>query len=285
MLLLLDPYVDVILALALAYLSLQIVQALFGPLTGITVVGKYIAEAIHAISQAVTNACGKIVHPVDIAVGQSLAGIANLVNKFAGMIRSHARLIAESASVIALVAAAYHGIRSLAHGLHGTFQGIESRIKTLEREYHGIEHRVKTLTRELARGIGHDLRIHMKALEKQLDYVDNKVIPAIRSDVATAEGEISNLYEWAKGKADIVGLGTLAGAIAVALSALGLDWIKCKEGKNLYNQRGCGMWSDLGSLLGLAFIAAEIASLDELIGVAQNVTEDIVKGVEDLLQV
>ena len=285
MVLLLDPYVDAILVLALAYLSLKIVQALFGPLGGIPALGKYINEAIHAVSQSISHACGEILQPIDVEIGRSLAGVASLVNRFAGFIRGHARAIAEAAGVVAALAHAYSGLRSLARDLHRGFAGIEAGVKTVEREFHGIEHRVKTLERLLTHGIGHDLRLHIKALEKELGHVENKTIPAIQSDVATADSAISNLYDWAKGKADLIGIGTFAAAIGVALSKLGLDWIKCKEGKDLYNQRGCAMWSDLSALLGVAFIAAEVASLEELIGVAQTVTEDGVKGAETLLKV
>lgn len=285
MLLLLDPYVDAILALALAYLSLKIVQALFGPLDGLPVIGGALAKLDHAISQSVANACGAIVHPIDVVVGGSFSKIASLIRRVGGVIRSHAQVLAEASSLIAALALAYHAVRSLSHDLHSRFSGIDTRIRSVEKEFHGIEHRVKSLEHDLTKGIGHDLRLSLQADEKALHHLERKVIPSIRGDVATAEGEIGNLFDWIRGKADIIGAGTFAGAVAAVLSLAGLDWIACKSRSSVNGKSGCALWNDLEGLLQVAAIPLEIASLVELIKVAQQVTPDIVNGVENLLDV
>ena len=282
MLLLLDPYVDVILALALAYLSLKIVQALFGPLNGLPVVGGAIAKLDHAISQSLSNACGQIVHPVDIAVGGSLAGIASLVNKCSGFIRRHARLLEDASGLIAALAFAYHGIRSLAHELHGRFAGIESGVKTLEREFHGIEHRVKTLERDLTKGIGHDLRTSVHDLTREVGHIEHSALPAIRAADAQADTAISNLYAWARGKADLIGIGTFAGAVALALTALGLDWLKCKENPFRNNAKACGLWSVLGRVLGLAAFLTIAFDFQEFVDASEQVAQFVGKAVGEL---
>lgn len=281
MLLLLDPYVDVILALALAYLSLLLVKALFGPLGGIPVVGSKIAALEHAISQSVANACGSVVRPVDVAVGKSLAGIAGLVNRVAGFVGDVGRVIFGTAETVAALVYAFSGVRALAHELHGAFRGIEHGVKTLEREFHGIEHRIKALEHDLTKGIGHDLRLALHQTEKEVAHIEHKALPAIRAADAQAESAISNLYDWAKGKADLIGIGTFAGAIAVALSALGLDWIKCKEGKNLYKQHGCGMWSLIGNLLGLAGFLTIAFDFREFVSASDTVASFIGTTVAD----
>lgn len=285
MLLLLDPYVDVILALALAYLALKIVQALFGPLGGIPVVGSKIVALEHAIAQSIASACGSIVHPVDVAVGRSLAGVAGLVNRAARFFRdTGGALLGVSALTVAL-AEAYHAIRAVAHSLHSRFAGIESGVKSLEREFHGIEHRVKTLEHEVTKGIGHDLRIGLAQTEKEVAHIEHRVIPSLRTAEADAEHAISNLYDWIRGKADILGAGTFVGAVTAVLSLVGLDWLACRSRSNVNGKSGCALWNDLEALLQTAIIGAEIASLAELIAVAQKVTPDVVSGAEKLLDV
>ena len=251
MLLLLDPYVDVILALALAYLSLQIVKALFGPLDGLPVVGAYIAKLDHAISQSVANACGTIVHPVDIAIGRSLAGIASLISRVGIFFRSAARVGFGTAELAAALAYAYHGVRSLSHDLTARFHGIDVRIRDLTKEWHGIEHRVTALENDLTKGIGHDLRATVNALDKELARVEHTVIPSLREAEAEAQTAISDLYSWARGKADLIGIGTFAGAVAIALTALGLGGLRCSSLLRSLGSRGCGFWSGLENLLGL----------------------------------
>lgn len=282
MLLLLDPYVDAILALALAYLSLKIVQALFGPLAGLPVVGSALAKLDHAISQSVANACGNILHPIDIVVGGSLSKIASLFRRIGGVISSHARVLLESSELVAALALAYHGVRTLSHDLHARFHGIDAEIRSVEREFHGIEHRVKSLEHALTRGIGHDLRLSLKADEKALHHLERRVIPSIRGDVATVEGEVGNLFDWIKGKADIIGVGSFALAISAALAALGLDWLKCNELSNVTKKRGCGMWSQLDKLLGLAGLLAVGFDFKEFVDAASEVAGGIGTFVGDL---
>lgn len=265
MLLLLDPYVDAILALALAYLSLKIVQALFGPLDGLPVIGGALASLYHAISKSLANACGTILHPLDVAVGGSFSAIASLIRRVGGVVSSHARILFQSAALIEALALAYHGIRSLTHDLHGRFAGIDTTIKSLEREFHGIEGRVKSLQHDLTRGIGHDLRLSLKADERTLSHLEHKVIPAIRGDVATAEGEISNLYDWAKGKAALLGVGTFAFAVAAVIGADLLNGLKCPSLLKSLGSRGCGLWNGLEDILGLLFDAVLFADLCSVI--------------------
>lgn len=282
MLLLLDPYVDAILVLALAYLSLKIVQALFGPLTRLTGIGSLIASAEHAISQSLANACGTILHPIDIVVGGSLSKLASLFRRIAGVISSHARVLLESSELVAALALAYHGVRTLSHDLTARFHGIDAEIRSVGREFRGIEHRVKSLENDLTRGIGHDLRLSLQADEKALSHLERKVIPALRGDVATVEGEVGNLYDWAKGKAALIGVGTFSLAVAAALSALGFDWLKCKELGNLTQKRGCGLWSQLDKLLGLAGLLAVGFDFKEFVDAASEVAGGIGTFVGDL---
>lgn len=264
MLLLLDPYVDVILALALAYLSLQIVKALFGPLNGLPVVGSAIASAEHAITKSVTSFCGSVVHGADIAVGNSLHGIASMVNRLAGAIRHPAQILDQASTAVLGLSLAYHGLRELAHGLNKTFTGIDATVRTLGREFHGIEHRVRVIEHDIARGIGHDLRIGLQATEKELSHLERRVIPGIRSDVATADTAISNLYEWAKGKADLIGIGTFAAAVTAVIGKDLLQLFKCPTFLNKTLGRGCGLWNGLEDLFGLlldGFIFADLCAI------------------------
>lgn len=258
MLLLLDPYVDVILALALAYLSLKIVQALFGPLGGLPGVGGAIVSLEQSISRSVAHACGTIVQPVDIAVGKSLAGLAGLINRFSAVLRIHGRLIADIASFVPPFAIDLAALRALVHATVHANTGTAAQVKTLERELHGIEHQVKQLERDVSKGIGEDVLPKLRTLDREIAHIDNAELPAIRSNVGTADTAIGNLFDWIRGKADIIGAGTFVGAVTAALALVGNGWLGCKENPFSKSKTPCSLWGDLARfmpLLGLLVIA------------------------------
>lgn len=251
-LLLVNPYVDFILAAALAWLSLKIIQALFGNFTGIAFIGGAIKSAEKATAQAVTNACGHIANGIDKAVGGSIAWVATQVVRVGRALKEPAIAVAQASILIKAAVIAIHGLRSLIHRIEHVGSSAGAGVKTLTKEYHGIERRVKTLEREIGHGIGDDVLPRLKSLDKELDHLKNRVIPGIRAAANDAENEAGI----ALGKIESIpfpaGVTTWAEAVAVAIPALGLSWLECNSNPFKGNKNGCGLWSQLGKLLGLA---------------------------------
>lgn len=130
-----------------------------------------------------------------------------------------------------------------------------------------------------ARGIGADVLPRLKHLEHELNA---DVLPRIRSldkelnrDITnerkrakaaeqTLTHGIDNIWNWARSHPWTVVTDASVAAVAVALSRLGLDWIKCDAAKSLFQKRGCSLWSDLDKLLGLvagAFVLTDICAI------------------------
>jgi hypothetical protein len=264
-LLLLQPYLDVILALALAWLSLKIVQALFGPLAGIPAIGSAIVKLEKVIARSIANACGSIASGVDHVVGGSLHSIARLSDAIAGKVRQHANLLLGIASFLPPLAIAVSGIRALVRSIHTTSTHQGARIKKLEREYHGIEHQVKVLEREF-KGIDETgIRSQLKALDKEIAAIETQTIPAIRSRVAADEGAFAGLESWLGIKA---GVNYKAWSIALAttlLGALGLGGLRCSNFGRLLNKWGCGLGTLLDDLIGLALSALALEAVCEFL--------------------
>lgn len=242
-------------AFAFVWTVRQLMQALFGwlisILESIPAIGGKLAAPFKAAEQAVANSLGRAEASIDHTIGAAWHLLARYMDWLWREIRGHAVLLADITAGIVPLANAYHALRNLAHGLERRWHGIEAGVKTLTKQWHGIERRVHALERELAKGIGHDLRIHIKALDKELAHVENDVIPAIRAEERTAAAAIDNLYEWAKGKASLLGIGTFATAVATALGLEAWNLLRCSVFRNMWGRRGCGLWSDLESLLGL----------------------------------
>ena len=247
----LGPLVAAVVALGLAVLLTLLVLALINFLSSAPYIGGWIASKAVGLEQAISHALGQAFSGIDSFIGGCIHAAARVLDHLWNGYVATAHALLHTAEALARLSGAVGAVRAIAHRVTQLAHGIDRLQKELTRQFHGIEHRVKTLERDLARGIGHDLRIHIKALEKDLTKVENKVIPAIRSDVATAEGEITNLYDWAKGKASLLGVGTFAFAVAAILDTLGLGGIKCPSFGNMFNKRGCGMWNGLEDLLGL----------------------------------
>lgn len=276
-------------AFAVVYTLRKFIEALFTPLIHafgwVPVVGATIADGLRATESAVSSALGSAEGRIDQAIGASFHALAELTNWLWRELKAHATLLAAICAPIGVIISAIHAIRALVHQLHRGAHAVRSSVARLEKEYHGIEHRVKTLERDITKGIGHDLRIQVRGLEKELTHVENVVIPNVRGIAQTAENDVSALRKWVTDNVPLIGTATFVGAIAAALSALGLGWLRCNSNPFNNNKNACGLWGELADLLAIAAIPLELASLYELIGIAQNVTEEIVTVAEDVLKV
>lgn len=271
---------------AVVYAARHLVEALFKPI--IAVVGSIpglggaLSGVLSKIEQAISDAFGVVESKIDTALGASWHLTARYMDELWHAVENHARDILTLAELVAPFGSVIAAVRALAHGATSALHGIEHGVRDLRKLWQGIEHRVKQLEHDLTRGIGHDLRLSLKADEKALHHLEHKVIPSIRGDVATVEGEVGNLFDWIKGKADIIGVGSFALAVSAALAALGLDWLKCNELGNVTKKRGCGMWSQLDKLLGLAGLLAVGFDFKEFVDAASEVAGGIGTFVGDL---
>ena len=273
-------------AFGLVFVVRRFVRAIFGPIIAVASkvpgLGGVLSSALHAIEQAISNALGSAEHAIEHAMASSWHLLARYMDWLWREIRGNAYLLEHTLAGLVPLVAAYHLIRNLAHRLEKAWHGIEHGVKTLTKALHGIEHRVRSLERDLAKGIGHDLRLTVKALDKELHRVENKVIPAIQSAEADTQSALDNLYEWAKGKASLVGVGTFATAVTAVLAAVGLDWLACRSRDNVNGKKGCGLWDDIEGLLGLAVATAIAVDFEQFVHDAQAATEATIGAVKDV---
>jgi len=272
-LLLLNPYVDAILVIALGICIGGIMNSLTPFIAKIPWVGGSIANAVSGMAKAITHACGEILSPISHAVGGTLHAVSRLVDWSYSEFRRHAHLLLQLAETVAGLAFAFAALRSLVHRIEHAGAGVSGRIKTLEREWHGIEHRVKTLEQKIAQGIGHDLRIRIKALEKEYTGLRDSVIPGLRSGIKAAENEVTQLQQFIKALPGTRYLDWAAGIVTAALGIEILNLLRCPRAKSISNQRGCSMWGAMDDLLGLLALGIVAADFEELIHEAQDLTE------------
>lgn len=271
---------------AFVWAARKVIHALFSAVFGLIpkapVIGPALDSFLHGIERDVDNALGSVEAGIDGLMGASWHRFAELNRLLFHEFEKHALIGQLLAEAVSELTHGYHYVRNLAHEARALAEALPHRIKTLERELHGIEHGLKTFEREIRHGIGHDVLPRLKSLDHELSHIEHKTIPAIRAAERQADSAISNLYEWAKGKASLIGVGTFSVAVATALTALGLDWLRCKENPFRTAKDPCGLWTVLSKVLGLAGLLTVGFNFAEFVKAASEVAGGIGSFVGDL---
>jgi hypothetical protein len=269
------PLALVLFLIAVAVAIAYIMGTIGDVMRGIPVVGGYLADAAKSIGQAISGAAGYLENQVDHLVGVAWHWMARYFDRTLHHIEANAELTWRMAKDVAQLIYDHTGLRAITHDLTRGLHGIEHRVRTLEKEWHGIDTEVKSLERAIAQGIGHDLRIQIKALERDVAKIDHKVIPAIRSEVDAIPRELADVEAWVgKNFVTLTKSGLIAATLA-ALGYLGLSGLNCNALKNILGNRGCGLWNGLEDILGLLVDTALLANVCNLIGPFETIVGDV----------
>lgn len=235
------------LALAITYLLRHIADTV----RGIRIVGGYIADKIDGMAQALSNAAGSLENGVDKLIGASWHALARYTDDLWHAIAAQSQALLVLGQHIGSHVYNVTGLRSLVHHLERVWNGIEHGVKTLTRTVHRLGRRIARLEHDLAHGIGADVLPRIRSLDRALGRVEHKTIPALRGEVATLEGDVTALGEYIRANFLSNATEAVTAAVAVALAALGLGGLRCNTLGNMMKRRGCGLWGDLESILGL----------------------------------
>lgn len=272
--------------LALALAATVIVKALISSMGGVPLLGRVIGAVLSPVAHALSWAAGQLEAGVDAILGATLHSLAKVIEWTLDYYKAEASALRIVAGLVGRGIYDVSGLRSLVHRLEKVWHGIEHGVRDLTRDFHRLSHKVDVIEHELTKGIGDDVLPRLRHLERELGHVENQVIPGIRSAADAAEADVSELAKYiADNFVTDAQLATEATAAAI-LAAAGLSWLRCNSNPFNGNRNACGLWGDLANLLALAILdVAALASLYELIGIAQNVTPTITGLASDLLKV
>jgi hypothetical protein len=107
----------------------------------------------------------------------------------------------------------------------------------------------------------------------------------VRDRAKSLEDGAIKTWDWIRDHPEGAITGAFAGAVAIALTRLGLDSIRCRSLRNLYNNRGCNMWSELEGLLAAATLVVGALSLVEMAREEQKVVGEAAKIVRGFWEV
>ena len=256
----LDILIAALLALAVCLLVVAFAKAFFGVagnlLGKLPVVGGWIDAGAHKIEQRITNTFGGFAVKLEAVVGASWHSMARLVDRLGHELAAHAGLLAAIAQFIP--AAGIFG------KLYLMIQEARALSARLAHALVGIGHDVAGRLHSVERGIGADVLPRIRSLDRRLDRVISKDIPGLRTAERALAGDLAKLRRYVNSHPWTAATSAFAGAIALALAKLGLDWLRCPTARSVFNKRGCNMWSGLDNLLGLfgeVFLLANICRI------------------------
>lgn len=263
-LLALDILVVALWCIALALAAAIIMDKLSTILAGVPWVGGKLSDAVKSMAQALTNAAGSLEHGIDSIVGAAWHALSRYIDKLFNQFVTHAAIIAHIAEIVGSHIYSISGLKSFVKSVAYAAHAALKLADKLEKEYHGIEHRVRTIEHELAAGIGNDVRTSVdelvkweKAARAQIKSLEGEVGQAVPVDLADAERFLGI-------KPGIRWLDWAAGIVTAALGLEVWNLLKCGVLRNLWNSRGCGLWSALEDLLGLFADAIIFADLCQI---------------------
>ena len=260
------PLIMFAVALALCVLSLYVAKAFFGAAGGavgwIPGVGGWLKGKIEDVAHHITSELGHAATVLEARVGASWHSFARLVDWMGREIARHAALIERIANdlvtgnVFDLVRLEVQGARRLIH--------------YVEKQVVGIGHDVIGRLRTIEKGIGADVLPRIRSLDRRLtrDLANERA--RARAAEAQAERAIGNLWEWTRAHAWVNATDAFAFAVAIALTRLGLSWLRCPSLGRLGKRFGCAPWTLLEDLLAASLTAFAVADLCTFANVAMD---------------
>lgn len=274
-LLALDVIVLVLWTIAAALAIALIMDKLSSILAGVPWVGGKLSDAVKSMAKAITNAAGTLEHGIDSIVGAAWHALSRYVDKLFNQFVTHSAIILHLAQIVGSGLYSVSGLRSLVRSISHVAHAAYSGVKTLEREFHGIEHRVKTLEREIGAGIGDDVRVHVKALERWEKAAKAQLKADEKAITQTLPGELTQLENFIKAIPGTRYLDWVAGIVTAALGLEVWNLLRCNFLRNLWGSRGCGLWQGLDDLLSLFFDAVIFADFCGLLPEAEALFADL----------
>lgn len=250
-----------------------IVRGFFGTIKGavgwIPYLGHVVSAPIRSIEHKVVSFLGGLEADVDSMMAHHIHQLARLVELFW---RTLERLAVYTMLVGALAAAATanYVVGPIERFIHGLIRKVEADIHYLERHLHGA-------TVVIRKTITHVIMPQLKAATVSVPRYVHRELLTIREDALHAEKVAQRALRSAHRAESKLAHKPFAKAVAVALAALGLDWLRCKSNPFNNNKNACSLWRDLEGLLTAAGLVVGALSLVELAREEQKVVGEAAK--------
>jgi hypothetical protein len=234
------------------YALRSFVQALLNSLAAITSVipffGGIASSAIHHAEQAISNALGSAESYFDAHISAQFHRLARIAEHLWQQIEA----TAHTALLIAKMASGYAALTDILRLEHQLRRLVHAAEHAAGAAIHHALANAKAFTRTIAHGVYPRLR----AVEHDVTKVIPKELKRTRTLAKEAEAEAARAWNLVRTKPWEIGATAFAGAVAIALTSLGLEWLKCNSAKSFFKKAGCGFWKLLEDALGVIAVVA-----------------------------
>jgi hypothetical protein len=143
---------------------------------------------------------------------------------------------------------------------------------------HAVTQTVR-ITKTITRSVAVDVLPRLRAAEREIGRVIHRDIPRVRAREAELGREITNLWKWTRSHTLVSGSLAFAGAVALALSRLGLRWLRCpavgKAGQTVCHMDAGLLESLLADTLLIVGSLSLVTFAEEMQGVTELVARPI----------
>ena len=241
----------------LAWVVKNFLEAIASWLSFLPGIGGVAASVVTSVEQAISNGLGHAISGIESMIGKTWHNFARVLH----MLWAEQKLVA--ANLWHLAQGFYHAVP----------------LSDFTKLLHRFESHVTQITRTITRDITKEVHTTVAKVEQLGHHVLPRLRHAEHAIAVTIPREFGGLWGETKALEDSIGrlwdrvrsLPTttdIAAAVTAAIAALGLvglDLIKCAESGNLFNKRGCGLWTLLDDALGLIFDLTVVATICEVI--------------------
>jgi hypothetical protein len=242
-------------ALGIVLLIDGIIRGLFGAIrqfvSSIPFAGGALDTAVHHAEQSISNALGHAISGIETRIATEWHALARAMLYFWHSLEQAAADI-------------YH-VAQLVGGAvtHPDLNALQKRLRHL---IHAAEHSADVaiahalhIAKAFTHSVAHGVYPRLHAVEHAIEKTIPRELKSTRALAKEAEAEAARAWKLVKDQPWAIGTTAFAGAVAIALSTLGLDWIKCRSARSFFNKAGCGFWKLLEDALGIiATIALSI---------------------------
>ena len=275
-------------ALAFCLLAVYISKAFFGTGSGqtgfIATITGWVTAPIRLVQQRLQSVLGQRLAESQHRIGVAFHDAARLAELAGNVIASHAQVTA----LIAQLATGGVDWRTFKKEVGAA----AAAAAAAERTARGIGADVVPQIKGLGRGIEAGIRGDLGTLDRELTQLEHRVIPRLGARVGHLEHGAINLWEWVRAHPRAIASTAFAGAVAWALSRLGLGFLRCQSVGRLGKRIGCNGFKALEELLfGVidALVIADLCQITKLLiataesAPVQDALRGIIDGLEELM--
>lgn len=246
-----------------------IMDKLSSILAGVPWAGGFLSGAVRSMAKAVSSAAGTLEGGIDHLIGGAWHTMARYFDKWLSQLVVHSAIILHLAELVGSGIYSVTGLRAAVRTLEHGWIGLEHGVKLLEREWHGIDRRLRKIEREIGAGIGNDVRLSVRKLEKWKTGAEAQLKADEKAITQTLPADLTQLEDFIKAIPGTRYLDWAAGVVVAAVGIDALNFLRCREWGNLFRKWGCGLGTLLDSLLGLVVSSIVLESVCQFLGVLE----------------